>query len=192
MSQMELRSYEAQLVAGIVDGQRKFEEQFVQKYRPIIFSQLRRLLSDECRAEDLTHDTLILVLQKLRRESIREPEKLTSYLLSTARFVFYGWLRRMDNQVELRATMDDRTEGHLSLSETLINECEQKQLVLALNQLGVDRDREILSRRYLVEQTKSEICEAMQLTAVHYDRVISRARQRLHAQLQVQLEGVSQ
>jgi RNA polymerase sigma factor (sigma-70 family) len=182
MSQLEVISHEEQLVAGIVDGKRKFENQFIEKYRPIILSQLRRLTSDECRAEDLTHDTLILVLQKLRRDSIREPEKLTSYLLSTARFVFYGWLRRMDNQVELKATMDDRSDLDQSISDSLINEHEQQQLALALKRLKVDRDREIITRRYLVEQTKFEICEAMQLSRVHYDRVISRARHRLQSE----------
>jgi len=57
---------------------------------------------------------------------------------------------------------------------------EQVQRVVRalLNELPVQRDREILIRTYLEDQDKSLICEALGVDAAHYNRVLFRAKQR--------------
>ncbi|MBO6565546.1 MAG: sigma-70 family RNA polymerase sigma factor [Pseudomonadales bacterium] len=142
-------------------------------------SLLTKLIGDPNRAEDITHDALILVLDRLRCEGIQKPNKLTSYVFSTAKFSFYGWLRKKDNQLELMDCLADV----VFTEHPQESECMQVQasdtLKAQIQKLRVSRDRDILTRRYLGDQTKQEICEALTLTPEHYDRVISRARTRL-------------
>ncbi len=47
-----------------------------------------------------------------------------------------------------------------------------------LTELKNDRDREILSRYYIADQDKDVICRDLQLSGLHFNRVLFRARQR--------------
>ena len=47
-----------------------------------------------------------------------------------------------------------------------------------LDELPVQRDREILVKTYLQDEDKSEICEALGVDSAHYNRVLFRAKQR--------------
>jgi RNA polymerase sigma-70 factor (ECF subfamily) len=167
------------LAVGISQGNLQFEEEFVRKYRQRLVLMLIRLTKDVARAEDLTHEALILVLKKLRSNGLNEPENLRAYAFSTARYVYFGWLRKHDNQVELRDGMDEFLSALLEPEEEYISHQNRNNLRCLINTLPVERDREILSRQYLQNQTKIEICEAMFLTPAHFNRVISRARTRL-------------
>ena len=56
---------------------------------------------------------------------------------------------------------------------------EQAAMVRAvLAELDSDRDREILFRFYLADDDKERICRDLGLTAVHFNRVLFRARER--------------
>lgn len=172
------------LVAGVVSGKAGAEDRLAIKFRPMIYALLIKLTSDPVRAEDLTHETLILVLQKLRSDAVNKPEKLTSFVFSTAKFSFLGWLRKKDNQVELLENMGDLVGEHDSPEDECLSMEYSQTLETLIDQLNVPRDREILKRRYLSDQSKNEICHALALTQQHYDRVISRARLRLREQVQ--------
>jgi RNA polymerase sigma-70 factor (ECF subfamily) len=58
----------------------------------------------------------------------------------------------------------------------------------AMEQLAQPRDREILHRFYLLEEDKSVICSALDLSAAHFDRVLYRAKQRMRELLNDHVE----
>jgi RNA polymerase sigma-70 factor (ECF subfamily) len=47
-----------------------------------------------------------------------------------------------------------------------------------LDELGTPRDREILTRVYLRDEDKTDVCAALDVDATHFNRVLFRARQR--------------
>ena len=47
-----------------------------------------------------------------------------------------------------------------------------------LAELKNDRDREILSRYYIADEAKEDICRDLELSDLHFNRVLFRARQR--------------
>ena len=47
-----------------------------------------------------------------------------------------------------------------------------------LAELKNDRDREILSRYYIADENKEDICRDLELSDLHFNRVLFRARQR--------------
>ncbi len=167
------------LAEGVHSGSRQCEELLVRKFREGVKAALLRNLSDTARAEDLAHETLVIVLKKLRSEGISDPEHLTAYVYKTARYVHIGWLRRKDNQVELRDCMDDCTVAGNAMEDQLVAQEQHRQLRDSIHRLPVARDKDILQRHYLLDQSKDEICAEYALSVNHYDRVISRARNRL-------------
>lgn len=178
-AQSPVENEDVNFVRKIPRGNPLLEERFIRKYRPKLNLMLLRLTRDPSRAEDLTHDALILVLQRLRTDGINEPEKLSAYTYSTAKFIYFGWLRKMDNQVELRDCMDDFVGVVPEPEQDNILREDRNYLQRLVDNLPVERDREILSRRYLQDQSKSDICDDLFLSGENYDRVISRARNRL-------------
>jgi RNA polymerase sigma factor (sigma-70 family) len=55
---------------------------------------------------------------------------------------------------------------------------ERRLLREAIQSLTVPRDRELLTRRYLVDQDREEICEALGLEQRQFNKAASRARSR--------------
>jgi RNA polymerase sigma-70 factor (ECF subfamily) len=61
---------------------------------------LRHLRSDAA-AADLTQDVLLVTLQKLRDGAVREPERLASFVLGTARQMIVDWRRNSARRVRI-------------------------------------------------------------------------------------------
>jgi RNA polymerase sigma-70 factor (ECF subfamily) len=54
---------------------------------------------------------------------------------------------------------------------------------LVIGELGSGRDRQVIERFYLREESKSEVCRALGIDESHFRRVVFRARERLRAVL---------
>jgi len=168
------------IVAGIQEGDRRAEAAFVKKYRQPVMYLLEKRAVDRERAQDLAHDAMWIVLQKLRGRSIKEPDKLSSYLYKTAINLHIGEVRKEvrhntksdSDLIEMLSGPDD--DQYLSL----IRERTGDTLKRLFEELNNDRDREILILCYLEERDKEEICEKLKLSHRHFDRVIFRARTR--------------
>jgi RNA polymerase sigma factor (sigma-70 family) len=131
-------------------------------------------------AEDLCQEALITVILKLRESAIEEPEKLAAYVRNTAIFTCI-----MDHRKKKRRKTDSRSDiiddfPHVSNSpEKGIQEEDMRAALQALiNEMTVDRDRELL-RLLLLDEDKKNICKILDVTPVHCDRVKSRAVKRL-------------
>ena len=168
-----------QLVSLIRAGNTHAEEDFCRLYRDVAISTLRLLTSDAALVEDIAHDALLTALLQLRSGGIRNPERLASYVRQTAKFKLICWYRRKGNQA--RNTTDDQelTGNQQTIDEDLIREQRGDIVRSLIEDMGLPRDQEILKRTYLYEEEKTAICCALNLSQVHFDRVISRARARL-------------
>ena len=58
-----------------------------------------------------------------------------------------------------------------------------------LAELKNERDRDILSRYYIADQDKDAICRDLQLSDLHFNRVLFRARQRYRELYESRQEG---
>ena len=70
------------------------------------------------------------------------------------------------------------------IEQAVIADERRESLLENIDGLNLERDRQILLRFYMQEQTKDEICDALLLDKDHFDRVISRARKRLRERIQ--------
>ncbi len=173
-------SIQAQLVEGIQRGDLASESTFIKKYRQGLVIMLEQRTRDRARAEDLAHDTLLTVLSKIRASDIDDPNLLTRYVYQTAKYIHIGWQRKKVNQTELKESLDDEVSGQKNQENELIRRQQVNLARQLMNELSVERDRDLLLRYYVHEQTKPIICDALQLSNQHFDRVLNRARKRFH------------
>lgn len=170
----------AELVERIARGDRQAEALLVKKYQRSVLEMLKYRTRDISLAEDLLQDTLRIIIERLRNTGINDPTKLTHFIHGTARNIVIAYYRkeiRRDTQVnsEIIDLAADPCKDQLQL---IIAEQRSNHIRGMLTKLTIPRDQEILTRMYVWEQEKLQICQAMELTVHAFDRVVSRARKR--------------
>lgn len=130
--------------------------------------------------EDKVHDTFLIVVQAIRRGDLREPEKLMGFIRTIVRRQVAAHIesavqsRRDKLDIELGVALADDAYGPEE-NAILQQKAELMEKILrGLNQ----RDREILTRFYLDEQSQEQICEEMKLTDTQFRLLKSRAKNR--------------
>jgi RNA polymerase sigma-70 factor, ECF subfamily len=131
--------------------------------------------------EDRLHDIYLLVVDAIRGGKLREPAALTSYIHGIARLATCSHIGVRARHRRLSGTfqqwLDIRTVK--ATPEAQLQEKQRMQIMRELLSSLSERERQVLSRFYLHEQTKEEICLAMNLTTTQFRLAKSRAKQRL-------------
>jgi RNA polymerase sigma-70 factor (ECF subfamily) len=131
--------------------------------------------------DDRMHDVFLLVVEAIREGKLREPAALPSYIHGVARLSTCSSIgvraRHQRLSGSLRRWTEERT-GYHTPEEQL---AQKQRLQIMRDLLGElsDREREVLTRFYLFEQGKEQICREMQMTETQFRLTKSRAKQRL-------------
>lgn len=168
------------LVERIGEGDRTAESELIDRYGRGVRLILLKRTGDPQLANDLCQDTFVVILRKLRAGELRQSDSLAAFISQTAVNLSIQHFRKErryvhspDGIIGLHSAHNDKKEEQLDYATT--------RLILegVLEQMGVVRDREILRRYYLSDDDKLRICQDLQLTSAHFDRVLFRAKQRM-------------
>src|SRR5215813_10136342 len=165
----------ADLVRRIMVGDQLAEEELYSRYRQGVSFIIRRWVKTE--VEDLCQETFRIALEKIRHGEVREPDKLSGFICGLARNLAIGHLRprphwRPESQNE------DIIDRAPNPEEELLRQERAKIVRQVISEMSSDRDRQILFRFYIAEEEKEKICADLGLTSLHFNRVLSRAKQR--------------
>ena len=130
--------------------------------------------------DDRMHDCFLVVVQAIRKGELREPERLMGFVRTIVRRQIAGQIdvnvQTRRQQVDLDATGPLSDRGRNPESQAIGRQEEQ---IAASVLKGISkRDREILMRFYLHEQSQEQICKEMQLTETQFRLLKSRAKAR--------------
>jgi RNA polymerase sigma factor (sigma-70 family) len=131
-------------------------------------------------AEDLTQQVLLEAIEALRAGRLVDPNRLGGYILGIARNKVCEWIRAAQTNRErfvddgLRLPMIATTPGPEDLAARKQRVRIARDVLLSMSA----RDREVLSRFYLLEQRREQICEEMNLSATQFRLLKSRAKAR--------------
>ena len=130
--------------------------------------------------DDKVHDTFVVVVQAIRRGELRDPQRLMGFVRTIVRRQVAAHIDKVvhcrKEQMELDAGMrliDPRGNPEDAAIFRQRNQIIRK----VLGELG-ERDREILTRFYLYEQSQDQICSEMALTETQFRLLKSRAKAR--------------
>jgi RNA polymerase sigma-70 factor (ECF subfamily) len=172
----------AELVERIQAGDRTAEAELVTRFSHGLLLMLRRLTGNPALADDLHQETLALVLEKIRRREVREPERLAGFIRSTARNLFIADRRKEARYGPLpedgEATLPERSVAAAPFERAAAEE-QAAQVQQILSELRFDRDRQLLLRFYLRDDSKEEICRDLEIEPERFHMVLHRARERM-------------
>jgi RNA polymerase sigma factor (sigma-70 family) len=131
-----------QLVRAIAEGDRGAEREFAVRYMPPVRAMLLARSRNPDLASDLRQDVMIEAICALRRGQLREPSKLTPFVLAIARNVLNNHYRASVRQPESLELPDDLPDLS-SASETAEAEERESLAMEAISNLE-PTDRSIL------------------------------------------------
>jgi RNA polymerase sigma factor (sigma-70 family) len=133
--------------------------------------------------EDKVHDCFLIVVQAIRRGELRDPERLMGFVRTVVRRQIAAYIEvAVNNRKQLSDLEAGRMVTDLRLDpESSILDREEAELAYRVLRGISRRDREVLVRFYLLEQTPGEICREMKLTDTQFRLLKSRAKARFGA-----------
>lgn len=128
--------------------------------------------------EDKVHDTFLIVVNAIKRGDLREPERLMGFVRTVVRRQVAAYI---ENAVHTRREQTDLESGVAVADKTLNPEQEaigreKAELMKSALEALSKRDRDILVRFYLKEQSQEQICQDMDLTETQFRLLKSRAK----------------
>ena len=134
--------------------------------------------------DDRLHDCFLEIAKSIRRGGLREPDRLMGFIRTIVRRQIAGYI---DNAIQTRRETVDFNMMHSVAAATgdperEVSSRQQEHLALEVLKKLSSRDREILTRFYLYEQSQETICREMHLTETQFRLLKSRAKARFGKQ----------
>jgi RNA polymerase sigma-70 factor, ECF subfamily len=167
-------------VQRIIDRDGDAEEELVRQYKDGIAIIIGRVVRNESFIEDLSQETFKIALEKIRDGDVREPERLSGFICGVARNVAIDYvrkMRRLTNQEEI-GNAEQIRDSRPDQFEQLWRKERAEIVRQVISELKVERDREVLSRYYIAEEDKDQICADLGFDSKQFNSVIFRALKR--------------
>jgi RNA polymerase sigma-70 factor, ECF subfamily len=168
-----------ELVERIRSGKTDGMEELYQLFsRGIRFYLCRQLGPQEL--DDKVHDTFVVVVQAIRRGELREPQRLMGFVRTIVRRQVAAHIDRVVHDRREQAEFDSTVrvaDPRGNPEEAAIFRQRIGLIRQVLGELS-ERDREILTRFYIDEQSQDQICSEMGLTETQFRLLKSRAKAR--------------
>jgi RNA polymerase sigma-70 factor, ECF subfamily len=160
------------------------ERTLVNYYPGIVAAIFRRAGGDRQLALDVLQDAIVTALAKVEGGAQMDPRVVAGFVVRTA----FNHLKNRDRRErfkvggsELLASLPDgaQADPFASSDAADLRAVVRKLLERMTNR----RDREVLVRFYLHEQERAQVCDGLGISESQFDRVVSRARERMRAVL---------
>src|SRR5712692_3690555 len=168
---------------ALVESIKSCERSGMEELYSVFSRGVRFYLCRQLGAQDLddqVHDTFVIVVQAITKGELREPERLMGFVRTVVRRQVAAQIdravqtRREQAEIDRTSSMSDH--GNTPEEAAIIRQHEEVAEAV-LRSISV-RDREILTRFYLREQTQEQICGEMNLSDTQFRLLKSRAKAR--------------
>lgn len=180
----KLERDDASLVKACRRGDESAWDELVDRYQRLVFAIPSRAGLPDSEAADILQEVFLTLFQKL--DEIEQPEKIRSWLVTTAKFKTWGVVRSSKGlnapatEEEMEHEMASLEDQNPLVEDALVTLEEQHLVRTALKKLE-ERCRTILSMIYLTEPSASyaEVAEAIGVGATSISPLRARCLKKL-------------
>ena len=164
------------LVVGVQAGQESATEELHRTFhRGLVYFFFRHVGAEY--AEEYAQQSIICLIQAIQDNRIQDPNRLTGYCRGIAANILRGAIKeRINRRVRECDLGNVQVRDPRGNTEASLLHSERVAIMLSELEKMAAKQREILRRFYLEEQTQTEICQAMGLTDTQFRLLKSRAK----------------
>jgi RNA polymerase sigma-70 factor (ECF subfamily) len=150
----------ARAIAGARADRALAEEELYRRFAPRVRLYGLRHLSDRSSADDLAQQVLLVVIERLRAQEVREPDQIGSFILGTSRLMAGGMKRVSRRRDELLTRFHDRGDAVEALDEGTLDSARVTPCLAGIR----ERERTVLILSFYGEKGAKEIGDALGMT----------------------------
>ena len=163
------------LIPAIEDeNDRQFMTRLYLDYRWLIFSKVNQIVHDTSIAEDVVHDVIIKLIDKLDIISSMEKRRLAAYIAETAKTTAIDYVRKYA-RIEPVSKVIDTIQETGEIENQAIRTMDLEDLKQTWPLLKGET-RELLSRKYFLQQSDEEIADTFGVKPGSVRMMMTRAR----------------
>jgi RNA polymerase sigma-70 factor (ECF subfamily) len=150
-------------------------EELYSMARNFTFFLMRQLGNED--VQDKVHDVFVTVAQAIFSGKLRDSTRLTPFLTTVTRFYTYGQIERRMVRRKYTAALDHTNipDRRINLEQSVYKH-QKMRIVREILYSMPKKDRDVLHRFYVEEQSKEEICREMNLTPTQFRLLKSKAK----------------
>jgi RNA polymerase sigma-70 factor (ECF subfamily) len=170
-------SFDTGYLDRLAAGDPAVEEHFNEYFGELIFIKLRSRQYSRSTIDDIRQETFLRVFQALRREGIRQPERIGAFVSATCNHVVMEFSRagsRITYTDETPDTPDNRVD-----SERALIDRERRSLVRTLLTRMSRKNQRLLTAVFLEEKPLDEVCGEFGIDRNYLRVLLFRARTQL-------------
>ena len=171
---MQHQAFSDGYVQRLVQSDRETEQHFVAYFGELLAIKLRPRLRTTELVEDVTQETFLRVLKKLRDGGIADPEALGAFVNSVCNNVLFEVYRQRSRIAE---APEDGPSDEVPIETVLASEADRnevRQVLLAIS----EKDRKIIRWLFFEERDKAEICRTLGVDREYLRVLLHRAKLR--------------
>ncbi len=177
---MLFHSFDAEYLRRLAEGDDVVENHFTTYFGELLSLKLRIRIRSPQLIEDIRQETLLRVLQILRKKGgVDHPERFGAFVSSVCNNVLMEMVRADMRHDRLEPEVDP-VDQTVNLDAALVNQQRQKQVANVLEELP-EKDRELLRMFFLEDRDKAEICKKFQVSEDYLRVLLYRAKSRFRA-----------
>ncbi|HME10036.1 MAG TPA: sigma-70 family RNA polymerase sigma factor [Bryobacteraceae bacterium] len=167
----------AELVDRIQQGHPSGMEQLYGIAKNFTLFLVRQLGNED--VQDKVHDVFVTTAQAITSGKLRDPERLVPFVTTVTRFYTYGQIERRSRLRKMESNVEElnMADARVDLEQSAYRR-QRREIVTEILDNMKDRDRDLLDRFYMQEQSKEQICREMQLTPTQFRLFKSKAKSR--------------
>ncbi len=176
-SALQFHSFDAGYVDSLCAGDRRTQEHFVAYFSELLQLKLRSRLQSPHAIEDVRQETFVRVLSVLRKDGLRQPERLGAFVNAVCNHVLFEHYRSTSGSesldVEGRPELPDKGANALEIAASRQIKDKVREILLDL----APRDRSLLKAIFLDERDRDEVCREFGVDRDYLRVLLHRAKQ---------------
>jgi RNA polymerase sigma-70 factor, ECF subfamily len=187
---LDLFAFTREYVERLREGDPSTEQHFVRYFDQLLRIKLRaRRLASET-IEDLRQETYIRVFLVLRRDGVRQPERLGAFVNSVCNNVLQEFYRATSRTTGLEPSHEERPDDTIDIEAQLVTK-QTKQRVREILADLPPKDRQLLCAFFLEEKEKDEVCGQFGVNREYLRVLLHRAKDKFRVLYEKDREALS-
>jgi RNA polymerase sigma-70 factor (ECF subfamily) len=180
---VEFYGFDAGYLERLASGDPVTEQHFHSYFGELILIKLRARQYTRQAIDDIRQETFLRVFQAVRRNGIREPERVGSFVNSICNHVVLEYGRSNNRFPATPGELPDMADDHAN-SEQAMASLEERNLVRSVLAGLPARNRQLLTAVFLEERSNEDICREFGVDQNYLRVLLFRARAQFRESLE--------